>query len=556
MKFLLPLVLSTAALVLLGGSSAEAAPRERRVPAEYPTIQAAIDAAVDGDTVRVAPGVYGESIRWDGKEIALIGAGPRATVLDPGAGPGGRCLTLENVPAPAEIRRLTCRNGEADTGGGILIRGGSPAMRELTLERNAATAGPGGGVRVEGGSVTVEGCAFVDNKAPDEAPAGQPGGGLYAGPSSRADVSASVFLRNSASRGGGMSLDEGSQGLVHGVTFEDNTGGLHVGIDGAVEVEGSAFLDNRARGGLEAPFLGSVRVSDSLFKGNEKEGRGGGMYARLGEVEVTRCVFQDNTGQMGGGLALVEGESRVSDSSFIGNQAGTNGGGLGIIIGGTRIERCAFIDNEAAGSGGGVSVSSDSHTAVQSSLFRGNHAGADGGGMAASSVYGVSWESCAFSDNTAGALGGGVSLRSFYEYATMVGSTLTRNVAGERGGGMAVHGGEGPLSILDSILWGNQPDQLWIEEAEPLLQVSVSYSDVQGGFPGAGNIDADPLFVNAGRGNLRLRPRSPARDAGLDNGALPATDITGNPRVSGPAPDMGAYELRVGPGRGAEDRGR
>lgn len=558
MKILPFLALAPASLVFLGaegGLSAEAAPRERRVPAEYPTIQAAIDAAVDGDTVRVAAGVYGESIRWQGKRIALIGAGASATILDPGAGAGGRCLTLENVPAPAEVRGLACRNGSADTGGGILIRGGSPALRSLTLQSNTATAGPGGGVRVDQGSVTVEDCSFLDNRAPEvDPPAHAPppnGGGLYAGPSSHVTVSASSFARNSALRGGGMSIEEGTEAVVRRATFEDNTGGLHVGDAGSVDVAESAFLRNRRGGGLHAPFSGVVNVSDTLFESNVSDLRGGGMYARLGEARVTRSVFRDNTSALGGGLALTESGLTLTDSSFIGNHATENGGGLGFIIGGARIERTRFLDNEAAASGGGVYVASDSHTSVESTVFRGNRAGADGGGMAARSVIDVSWENCAFSDNLAGTLGGAVNINVFHGVAAMVGSTLTRNAAGEHGGGIAVRDGD-LMSILNTILWENRPDQLWFDESIPPTSTSVTYTDVQGGFPGEGNIDADPLFLDAARGDLRLRPGSPARDAGFDNGELSPTDLAGNPRVHGPAPEMGAYEFSP-PGR---SRGR
>jgi hypothetical protein len=86
--------------------------------------------------------------------------------------------------------------------------------------------------------------------------------------------------------------------------------------------------------------------------------------------------------------------------------------------------------------------------------------------------------------------------------------------------------------------------------------ITITYSDIHGGWPGTGNIDADPQFIDPGNGDLRLSPGSPCIDAG-DNTAVPAgitTDLDGNPRFleipetpdTGygdlPIVDMGAYE--------------
>jgi hypothetical protein len=82
----------------------------------------------------------------------------------------------------------------------------------------------------------------------------------------------------------------------------------------------------------------------------------------------------------------------------------------------------------------------------------------------------------------------------------------------------------------------------------------VSYCNVQGGYLGTGNIDADPLFVDPDNGDLRLSPNSPCIDAG-DNTDVPKgvlRDLDGNPRfvadacagAGGATVDMGAYEFQ------------
>jgi len=100
--------------------------------------------------------------------------------------------------------------------------------------------------------------------------------------------------------------------------------------------------------------------------------------------------------------------------------------------------------------------------------------------------------------------------------------------------------------VTNCILWGDNPDEIFnVEGSTP----SVTYSNIQGGYPGEGNIDLDPLFVNVTTGDFHLQQGSPCIDAGT-NGApeLPDTDFEGDPRVvdgdnDGTATvDMGADE--------------
>jgi len=78
---------------------------------------------------------------------------------------------------------------------------------------------------------------------------------------------------------------------------------------------------------------------------------------------------------------------------------------------------------------------------------------------------------------------------------------------------------------------------------------TVSYSDIAGGYTGTGNIGEDPLFVDAGGGNLRLSWDSPCIDAGDNSAVTEPNDLDGLPRIvdgdcdTTATVDMGAYEF-------------
>jgi len=95
--------------------------------------------------------------------------------------------------------------------------------------------------------------------------------------------------------------------------------------------------------------------------------------------------------------------------------------------------------------------------------------------------------------------------------------------------------------VVNCVLWGN--------ERQVYIPSDVSYSDVEGGYPGESNIHADPMFANAGGGDFRLRPDSPCIDSGFNDPELPETDIAGMHRImfggKSLTVDMGAHEFYI-----------
>jgi hypothetical protein len=103
------------------------------------------------------------------------------------------------------------------------------------------------------------------------------------------------------------------------------------------------------------------------------------------------------------------------------------------------------------------------------------------------------------------------------------------------------------MTVTNTIVWGNNKYQIEVYESTP----TVTFCDIQGGFPGEGNIDADPCCFAPSSGVgldydgttaiWTLGHRSPCINAGTP-AALPKTDLAGNLRIAHEIPDLGAYE--------------
>ncbi len=117
-------------------------------------------------------------------------------------------------------------------------------------------------------------------------------------------------------------------------------------------------------------------------------------------------------------------------------------------------------------------------------------------------------------------------------------STISSNTAWEGGGIYAVDSSW--LTVSNSILWGDQAssagDEIYLDATSA---VDITYSDIAGGWAGAGNINADPLFTTDG--TYHLSTLSPCIDTATDVGAAP-NDIDGDLRPQGAGYDMGADE--------------
>lgn len=125
-------------------------------------------------------------------------------------------------------------------------------------------------------------------------------------------------------------------------------------------------------------------------------------------------------------------------------------------------------------------------------------------------------------------------MHNYVDSPTLINCTFSANSANQGGGMFNDHSNP---TLTNCILWADIPEEVYMSGGTAL----ITYSDVQGGWSGIGNIYADPLFADA---DLRLSAGSPCIDAGDKSAVLVATDLDGNPRIVGLEIDMGAYEFQ------------
>ena len=198
------------------------------------------------------------------------------------------------------------------------------------------------------------------------------------------------------------------------------------------------------------------------------------------------------------------------------------------------------MDNEKPG----IVCSDGASPLIVGCVFTGNQAGA-----ALSFQSDPIISNCLIWGNESSYVGGGLFLDQ--SNAAISNCTIVDNTALSSGGGIYCFGNS-TSTVTNCIIHGNTPTQIGGGS------LPVTYSNVQGGYNGEGNIDADPLFADPGEHDYRISPGSPCIDAGA-NYAVPSgieTDFDGNPRFvddpftqdtglgDPPLVDMGAFEYQ------------
>jgi parallel beta-helix repeat protein len=220
------------------------------------------------------------------------------------------------------------------------------------------------------------------------------------------------------------------------------------------------------------------------------------------------------------------------------------GGGIQCVDNSSLVIKFNLISGNSttgySGDGGGIFCSQRSNPTITNNIISRNLANDDGGGICCCYYSSPTIENNFITQNSASDYGGGFVV---YNSANPVitNCTISINTA-SNGGGIHCTSSASP-TIKNCILWDDTPQELY--GGNPI----ITYSDIQGGWSGEGNIDADPLFIDPENDDFHLSDYSSCIDRGTDEGA-PEFDFEGDSRWDHPdmpndpsIVDMGADEF-------------
>ncbi|MHB8997497.1 MAG: FlgD immunoglobulin-like domain containing protein [Armatimonadota bacterium] len=319
------------------------------VPADYTSIQAAIDAAATGDVIIVAPGIYTESLMIDQKQIVLRSTDPSskavvASTIIKSSG-GGVVAFYEGTTRQTVLSGFKITGGVAYApGGGIYCVGASPTITRCLISGNKSTVG-GCGIYFGNGAPAITNNTIIGNIPTLNT--STCGGGIY-GVITEGEyaplIANNVIRNNTAKHGGGVYL-EGGAPILKNNTISGNQS-TAMGNGGGVNWDDAKGI-----------------ISGNVIEGNSSQQSGGGIF--YGDTKaplITGNIIRNNSALLcGGGLYSIA-SGVVSNNIISGNAATTTSSGYG--TGGgiwcqaplTKLFNNTFYANVANGYGTGGAV--------------------------------------------------------------------------------------------------------------------------------------------------------------------------------------------------------
>jgi len=341
--------LSVLALALLALATAAPAKTIRVDPdgnGDFPTIQAAIDAAQSGDTIVLEEGVYtgagNRDIRFAPKTLTLSSRDPDS--------PAVVANTILDGAGVTRVIVYYADDDEADSSARLILAG-------LTI-RNGSDFGAGGAVWWEDASLEVINCTFENNKIDSW-------GGAVSCRDGRARFVGCTFTGNTSNimHGGAIHGDNSQIDLAR-CSFEANNGSALETFDCQVTVTQCDFQGNQGRDGGAIhsradldPASSSLAVTRCTFSTNSASGSGGALHIFALRATVDACTFETNTADRGGAIYNDRAGPTISSCLFVGNTAPNTGGAiLNAYSSSPDLINCTFVANDAPKGGAVVSL--------------------------------------------------------------------------------------------------------------------------------------------------------------------------------------------------------
>ncbi len=510
-------------------------------------------------TIHIANGIYSPSQTGEfyplicKNYISIQGEEQGFTILD-GEG-SNRILHCPKEYDSIIVENLTIRNGNARRGGGIFCdMYSSPSFNNITLTDNYASY-KGGGIFCE----ESYSHPHLTNVIISDNSVGYAGGGIASG----CGYPNSIYLANvtikdnNAGTGGGIywvgediNFDDNNRCNIYSNTSSNNLGNdlyfeyvysniIHVFVDTFTvyyPTETHAYpIDNFSFSILHA--YGNNQVNGDLY------------VAVDGDDSNSGLTPDDPLQTIQFAIDMIYADSLQTHSIFISAgtySSSTNGESFPIQI------HCATNYVSIIGAENGETILDANHqnrvftiTNLTESTIKNlrviNGFASNGGGINLSNSS-PTFEKVSVTNNFANNFGGGIYCGKFSD-PELINTTISENSAVSNGGGIYCFFSD-PY-FQNCILWNDSPDEIYLSSNS---SVQVSFSDIQGGWEGEGNIDDNPLFVDPQNGDFHLTwANFPIPDSTMSP-CIDAGDPNSPPDPDGTFADMGAfyYEQSVG----------
>ena len=301
------------------------------VPADYSSIQTALNAVGPNDTVFVEPGTYYENIFWpETNGIKLVSAGDSSnTIIDGGAISSVVYINPNTVliDETTLISGFTIRNGGGVTsGGGIFVAGASPTLESLIIENNHSNQ-YGGAINMQfEANVIVRSSLIRNNSSAQE-------GGAFRIYRSSPQIMNSEIYNNSSQDGGGLYLVECVNPVLDDLLIFDNEatsegGGVYFSSNSNISFINSTIFHNSAiwgGGGVYLNNQGDTPGENLSLIENHSDHMGGAIHLRFGSPLLSNLTITGNTCFDGSeGIYIQNGSLTIQGSNIFDNGTGLN----------------------------------------------------------------------------------------------------------------------------------------------------------------------------------------------------------------------------------------